>query len=147
MPPHFVGGIIGVPLRAAIVECVTIVRIEWKIATQSFWKIRIGEKMPAKRDEIGIALCQDRIGARGVEPASRNHRPSEQWTKQAGRHRRLVVVRHVAYDPRLDDMQVCQSETSESSGHIGEGHAGRAVTHGAEPVAGTDANTDPDLSP
>jgi predicted XRE-type DNA-binding protein len=37
-------------------------------------------------------------------------------------HRWLVVVRHVSRDPWFDDMQISQSEASESSGHVGKGH-------------------------
>src|ERR1700692_4307401 len=147
MLTHFVGGIVGVPLRPAVVECSAIVRIERETAMQPFREIRIREKMPAKCDEIGIALYQDRFGTRSVETAGCDHRPSKQRTKQAGRHRRLVVIRHVAYDPRLYDMQISQSEVSESSGRIGEGHFGRAVTHATELVAGTDANADLVSSP
>ena len=39
-------------------------------------------------------------------------------------------------------MQIGQSKGSESSGDIGEGHLGPAVTHTAKAVARTDANSD-----
>ena len=103
--------------------------------------------MPAKRDKIGLAPCEDRVGAGTVETARGDHRPSEQWAQQPGRNRRLLVVRHVADDPRLDDMQVGQSERSEGSGNVGEGHVGAAVAHAAELVARTNADADPPEAP
>ena len=59
---------------------------------QPFRKIRIRKEVPAKRDEIGIACCQDRFGARGVKTAGRDHRPSEQRTKLAGRDRTAMAT-------------------------------------------------------
>src|ERR1700733_998790 len=79
-----VAGIISVPLRPAIVERSAIVRIEGEVMTQPFRKIRIREKVPAKRDEVGIALRKNCLGARCVKAAGSDHRPSKQRAKRAG---------------------------------------------------------------
>jgi hypothetical protein len=88
----FVRGIIDVPLRPSIIECSAIVRIKRETTTHPFRKIRIREKIPAKSDEIGIARCQDCVGAFRVETTGRDDWASEQRTKLAGRYRWLVVL-------------------------------------------------------
>src|SRR5271168_1425639 len=103
--------------------------------------------MPAESNEVGLALLHDLLSACGIEAPGCDHRPSEQRTKQAGRYRRFAVVRHIARDARLDNVQVGQPEAGKFASNIGKGYVRRAVTHATELVTWTDANADPIASP
>jgi hypothetical protein len=122
--------VVRVTLGVEGVEGVAIIGAERQLLGDAARQIRVRNKIAAERDEIGVALRHDVLGALGLESARRDDPALEGPAKLLRRDRPSIFADDdIALYARLDDVELGQAETIERVGDVGEQGIRIAVRH------------------
>src|SRR5471032_3010791 len=87
-----VEGVVGITGRVAAVEGVAVVRRQLALALYAGRQVRVGDKVAAESDDVGIACGHDGLGRSRREAARRHDGALVVLTNELRGHRILILA-------------------------------------------------------